>query len=122
MLPPVASPDQHDAGSSRRDLCNRIGVVPCIVLLVHVVVASARAGSYTEDFTTTTYMDPAATTAEWDTAGGEIRLPAFAPTVLATVPVFQPQAIATDGDLAYLMDNNGNLVIVDIVVPESPVV
>jgi len=44
------------------------------------VPAAATTNSYTEDFTTTTYKDTNSTSADWNTAAGELRLFPFVRT------------------------------------------
>ena len=44
------------------------------ILLLVVVASTGFAGTYTEDFTTTTFKDAANTTADWNTGDGELKL------------------------------------------------
>ena len=58
-------------------------VAVLVAILSFLVCASPTSGAfvhhYAEDFSTTRYMDPAFTTAWWDTAGGQLGLRTFNP-------------------------------------------
>ena len=55
------------------------------VVLSCLVVSRVPAGTYFEDFSTTTYRDPDSTTAAWDTVSGVLHLESFAPTAIGSL-------------------------------------
>lgn len=76
--------------------------------------------TFVETFTATTYKDAAGTTADWNTALGELRLPPFSPSELGnydTPGLNLSNAVA--GDLAFVGDTAG-LRVIDISDPENP--
>lgn len=98
----------------------RIGLT--VALAVFAIAPAALAAvstSFTEDFTTQTYMDPAATTAEW--GGGELSLLDFAPEQLGGMKIGgTPYEIVVRGDLAYVARGDAGLAVLDISDPELP--
>jgi hypothetical protein len=95
-----------------------------IVLLLGLCTAipsSAITYSYDENFRTTQYRDPALTTAHWDTVAGEIRLYRLGVALtgsLNTPDSAQDMVIA--GGYAYLADNATGLLVIDVSVPNAP--
>ncbi len=89
---------------------------------VLTVLSTASTGQVTEDFTTTDFMDPAETTADWDTAAGELKLNLFVPAIVGTHQpvVSEASAIVVAGDFAILANGNAGIEIVDISDPASP--
>jgi len=78
--------------------------------------------SYTENFSTTTYMDAANTTAFWDTTAGELKLEPFVPTLAGdcATPDYDCD-VAISGDLAFVASYASGLHVIDISDPETPV-
>jgi hypothetical protein len=93
-----------------------------LFLLLSVLSAGATAGTYTEDFTTTTYRDGTGTTALWDTGAGELSLPDFDLTLEGSYnSPGVAQGVAVAGDYAYVADGLSGLRVVDISDPANPV-
>ncbi len=93
------------------------------LLLAHLALPCiAGAGSFTEDFTTTTYRDPVATTANWDTTDEELRLFPFSLSLTGSADT---PGVANDqfvsGDHAYIADGTSGLQVIDISDPAAPV-
>ena len=93
----------------------------CFIFLVPPWAAMAQ-HTFTEDFTTVTYQDSAHTTADWDTAAGELKLRAIHSTKLGQYgPATACIGVDVDGDHAFLACHNGGIEIIDISNLESPV-
>ena len=76
---------------------------------------------FTEDFSTT-YYKSSLTTAVWDTGAGELRAPAFAPSLVGSVATpGAPFAVEVVGDYAYVADQTGGFRVIDISDPDVPV-
>jgi hypothetical protein len=77
--------------------------------------------SFTEDFASTTYKDTAATTAEWDTVAGELRLPAVE---LALLGQLDPTEVCIDlvveGLHAFVACHASGFLILDVSDPTAP--
>lgn len=95
------------------------------ILLASLAPTPAAASvvrQYTEEFTTTTFKDPVATTADWNTGAGELRLFAFQPSQVAALDTpGTANGIAVDGDYAYIADFTSGLAILNITNPSSPI-
>jgi len=92
----------------------------CVIL---VSAASADlVHRYDESFDTTEACDTDSTTAWWDTATGELKLPAFAMGIAGAwdSPGISYGVVAS-GHLAYLADGASGLQIIDILDPVNPV-
>jgi hypothetical protein len=93
------------------------------VVLAALLAAGSPASaqlSFTEDFSTTTYKDVFNTTADWNTAAGELRLFPFAIANLATYDTpGVAVGVAVSGDLLFVADDP-NVVILDIANPAAP--
>jgi len=93
------------------------------LLLLALIAAPAAAGiptSFTEDFTTQAYMDPAGTTAEW--GGGELSLLDFVPESLGGRKIGGvPYEVVVQGDLAYVACGEAGLMIDDVSGPAASV-
>ena len=103
---------------------NRHGVSlsTLIILMVLTIPGAALAQqSYSEDFTTTTYKDEINTTADWDIAAGELKLPSL-PTLAgwADTPGFAYR-VAVAGNHAFVADYGSGLQVIDITNPLNPV-
>ena len=93
-------------------------LITLLVLTIPGVAMSQH--SYSEDFTTTIYKDEANTSADWDTAAGELKLP--------TLPSFTGSYdtggtaydVAVAGDLAFVAAHSQGLQVIDISDPGSP--
>jgi hypothetical protein len=93
-------------------------------LLVFAATASpsiAETQTFTEDFTTTTYRDPMATTVRWDTTTGELKLPPFVPSLAGSFNTpGAALAVVVDGNHAFVADQTSGLQILNITNPASP--
>lgn len=79
-----------------------------------------QAATFSEDFTTTDYRDPANTTADWDTLAGELRLFPFATGQLGSYNTpGEARGVAISGDVAFVADQTGGLQVVDISDPSN---
>ena len=105
---------------SHRLTCVSILALVSIALESPVVTAQP---SFTEDFTTNTYKDAVNTTADWNTAAGELKLFPFAG--ITNVGSFDTPGnaahVVVSGDLAFVADNP-DVVIFDISDPTNPTV
>ncbi len=86
-----------------------------------MLVAPAGAAVHHEDFSTTTHKDEAATTAHWDTDAGELKLPVFEPEFVGSYPSTDLVSVSVSGDLLVGANETGELDILDITDPASPV-
>ncbi|MCP4550287.1 MAG: T9SS type A sorting domain-containing protein [bacterium] len=94
-------------------------LIAALLLVLSLPVAAAN--TFIEDFTTQDYMDAAATTLDWDTAAGELRLYPFERSLVGALATpGNPIKLAVAGNLAYLACNAGGVAIVDITDPENP--
>jgi len=76
--------------------------------------------SYTEDFTTTTYKDEVNTTADWNTADGELKLFPFEPSLVGSYDTgSEVKRVTVEGDYAFVADIDG-LKAIDISDPSAP--
>ena len=76
------------------------------LLITVLAVAPTLAVVFTEDFTTTAYMDSSQTTAIWDTGAGELRAPPFVPTLVGSVATpGAPFSVDVAGDYAFVADD-----------------
>jgi hypothetical protein len=76
--------------------------------------------TFTEDFTTTIYKDSPNTTADWNTAEGELRLFPYLPTLVGTCDTGDAYVVAIAGDHAYVADNADGLRVIDMSDPTNP--
>jgi hypothetical protein len=94
--------------------------VLALILLVNASVF-AQMDTFVEDFSTTDFMDPVATTALWDTNAGEIKLHPFQPSIVGN---FNGSGTTQDIVIAYtkafLANGAGGLVVVDLTDPTAP--
>ncbi|MCP3999225.1 MAG: hypothetical protein GY722_29790, partial [bacterium] len=95
-------------------------ILAAMVLIALPPSATAQL-SFSEDFTTTTYEDPVNTTADWNTADGELKLPPFVPSLIGSAWA-QNRAVSVEvaGDHAYVADRNGGLRVFNISNPSNP--
>jgi len=93
-----------------------------VLLVTTGLVRAAVKHSHTENFTTTAYKDTLFTTAVWDTVLGRLELAPFQMTSVGSydTPVNPPDVRVT-GDMAFVADGTGGLLIFDISNPASPV-
>ena len=96
-----------------------------LIVFVAILAAPFRSAhavnTYVEDFTTTAFKDGANTTADWDTAAGELKLPLFVYTLAGSVDT--PDAardVAVAGDHAFVADRSSGLQVIDITDPTNP--
>ncbi len=83
--------------------------------------ASAASRTYSEDFTTKTYCDTLSTTAWWDTEAGELRLHAFAPSLVGIHDTpGSAYSVSVSGDHAFVADYTDGLHIIDVTDPANP--
>ena len=90
--------------------------------LLLALTGSALAGSYTEDFTTTTYKDPA-TTADWDTTAGTLGLPAFSLESVGTASASgSVRSVGLHGNVLIVgsVAAGNGLTVFDVTYPEFP--
>jgi hypothetical protein len=93
-----------------------------------VLLGTATSGiciehQYIEEFTTTQYKDTINTTAYWDTATGELRLPFQTMSIIGTGDTpGSSGGIAVSGDHAYIGDYSAGLQVLDISDPSTPVI
>ncbi len=99
---------------------NTLLVLAAAVLIGLPLTAQAQQ-SHTEDFTTTTYEDAVNTTADWNTANGELKLYPFVPSLVGShdTPAGAGD-IAVSGDLAFVADGTSGLQVIDITDPTNP--
>jgi hypothetical protein len=92
-------------------------IVACIAANPGIIVA----GSSTESFGTTFLRDDTRTTADWNTAAGELRHFPFAisPAGSYNTPGFASN-VAVAGDHAYVADGTSGLQVIDISDPTAP--
>ena len=90
--------------------------------VVPVLVMAAVPTTHVEDFTTTTYRDPAHTSVVWDTGDGEIRLPVYTPSILGSIDVGDVvhEAILYEPGIALIAAESGGLQVIDIADPTNP--
>jgi hypothetical protein len=91
-------------------------------LLLLALSAESTVYKHTEDFTTSQYKDTLATTALWDTAAGELKLPPFRLELLGGYDgPDRGEVVVIEGDYAYVAGwEQGGLRIVDVSDPASP--
>ncbi|RKZ12575.1 hypothetical protein DRQ53_14615, partial [bacterium] len=83
--------------------------------------SSSDAGTYSEDFSTTTYLDAAQSTADWNTGGGELGLFPFEPRLVGSHESSpNMQWIDVEGDYAFVTQKYDGLKIFDISDPTAP--
>src|SRR4029079_11745086 len=91
-------------------------------LLISYSSALATYPLYQEDFSTTTYKDPVATTADWNTATGKLQLFPFQPTLLGSYDSpGTAYGVEISGTRAYVADGASGLRIVNIANQANPV-
>ncbi len=88
-------------------------------LTVLVVACLAAPGSYSEDFSTTTHMDPILTEALWD--AGQLTLHPLGPTVIDSFNTLgHATDVAVHGDYALVVDDGvGGVRAIDITKPDT---
>ena len=93
-----------------------------LILILWLAAGAALAqGAYHEDFSTSTFEDTLATTADWNTGTGQLGLPPFAPGIESSVPANYARASEIVGDYAVSGAALGGLIITDITDPAAPV-
>lgn len=97
----------------------------CGLLLVCASVTAVRAGgpalSFTEDFRTTTWRDPATTTAVWNTSAGTLSLAPFAPVTAGSLrDVGRAWDVVAYGHYACVASSDLGLVVVNLADPAHP--
>ena len=90
-------------------------------MLLLPALAAAVPPSFTEDFSTTAFKDAVNTTADWNTADGELKLFPFVPTLVGSQDTPDlARGVAVSGDLAFVADGSSGLQIMDITDPAAP--
>jgi hypothetical protein len=90
-------------------------------LLLALASPLGHAGSFTESFTTTLLRDPVETTAHWDTAAGELRLPPYTPTFRGSYDTpYLAFGVAVAGVHAVIADGLSGLQFVNFSDPSTP--
>ena len=104
-------------------MIHRRAILPTLVILIAVAIpqASMAQQSYSEDFGTTTYKDEVHTTADWDTAAGELKLPTLPSFIGSYATQSSATSVAVAGDLAFVAAYARGLQVIDISDPGSPV-
>ncbi|MFN8179231.1 MAG: T9SS type A sorting domain-containing protein [bacterium] len=94
----------------------------CALVPLLASAAGAVGHRHVESFDTKAYCDTVRTTALWDTAAGELRLPPFQITVAGTYNTAgNARGIAVDGHHAFVADYSAGLQILDITNAAAPV-
>lgn len=91
--------------------------------LLCLIASPSRSGvrSFTEDFSTFLFRDAVYTTADWDTAAGEIKLFPFTPSIIGNSSGWGDAGdLAVAGDHVFIAAGSAGLIIVDISDPSSP--
>ncbi|MFC1572562.1 FlgD immunoglobulin-like domain containing protein [Candidatus Eisenbacteria bacterium] len=90
------------------------GVMSMVIWLVTPPPAQPQ-GSFTEDFSTTALMDPANTSAVWDTVAGEITLAPFSINLTGSYgSSTAPHQVAVSGDIALVAYYSDGVHLLDI--------
>ncbi len=98
-----------------------LGVLGVLCALTAPVVSNA-ANLHVEDFGSTAYKDPVNTTADWDTLSGEVKLYPFVASAVGNYDTpGSALAVVIDGGHAFVADDAGDLQVIDITDPTSPV-
>lgn len=98
-----------------------LAAVAAVAGLAMPAAVPATPHEYVEDFTTTTYRDPAATTAQWDTDAGRLTLGGFQPVLIGALDTNGfARAIHVDGPYLYVADQGGGLLVVSVLDPSAP--
>ena len=96
-------------------LCMLVAAAVCLLVLLVAPRAQAHVFEHMEDFTTKDYCDTLNTTADWNTAAGELRPFPFELTYAGSILMGNDvQDIAVVGDHAYLAIGASGLLVVDI--------
>jgi hypothetical protein len=100
---------------------NLLSFTTCLLLLVSLAAPATAQNVFTEDFSTTEYLDAANTSLIWDTVAGEIGLGPFSRTLIGNyLPAGPAVDVVVSGDYAYLACVSSGVSIVDISDPGSP--
>ncbi len=92
-----------------------------LAAVIAVATGASAQSSYTETFSTDTYLDAGATTADWNTATGELKLNPFQMSQVGFLSsAIYAQRVTVEGDFAYVGGGNQGLLIVDISTPSAP--
>ncbi len=99
------------------------GIGGLVLVVITMLAASfAVAGEFHETFTSTTYRDAAASTTEWSTGAGEIRLFPYQGVLRGVVPTAASHRdVAVDGHLIYAADFSNGMVVYSRNGTEAPV-
>ncbi len=96
-----------------------------LILSICLTFSSSSAQSiynFSEDFSTTDFLDSENTTAIWDTSAQQISLPAFACELLGSYSTAGSSVgVAVSGHTAIIADHLGGIIQVDISDPANPV-
>jgi len=95
----------------------------CSALVIAPLPAEALfIQNYVEDFTSTTYRDPAQTTLWWDTTSGQIKLAEFTPSLAGgyNTPGNARDVVVTRG-YAFVADFGSGLLVLDVSIPSAPI-
>ncbi len=85
-----------------------------------ILPAGAQETSLTLDFSSTSFLDPGSTTADWDTVSGTLHLPAFTAHELGSVSGANLGRVALAGDDVYMSSGTLGLSVVDVSNPAAP--
>ncbi len=89
--------------------------------LIGLPVVSEAQQYYTEDFTTTTYLDEVNTSADWNTDDGELKLFTFELSLEGSYDTpHQAHDVVVDGNHAFVADELSGLLVIDISDPTNP--
>jgi len=92
----------------------------CALLLLLPASALAFGHGIVENFATKLHCDRTNTTANWDTVGRALRLPALAPAIVGSLATTSARGAALAGDYAYVADYTSGLRVINISNPSSP--
>lgn len=92
-------------------------------LFLTAVTSPTFAGTFTENFTTRAYEDTLATTADWDTTAGQLKLFPFAPSLVGSISISDLLGgFAVSGDHIFIAGGSSGLLVVDLSNPANPTV
>lgn len=95
--------------------------VAALTMFLAATPAAAINHNVAEDFLSQARRDPAFSTAEWDTAAGELQIPPFVPVMLGDYDTGSFSFdVAVAGEVAYVADALDGLLIFDVSDPAAP--
>ncbi len=95
-------------------------IASIFVFAILATFTPAGSVSLYEDFSTTSYKDEINTSAEWNTADGELRLPVFVPELVGHYASPDLVSVSVSGNLLAGANGTGELQFFDVTNPSSP--